>query len=205
MYYQYNMAGAGGLGLGGRNCATIYYRRAVNGNLCHVTNSSVSGVGTSRHSERVCYDDMIEREGGRPQVIALVYTERFPCGPQNMNCLGFLHGHMPNGTAVFWSFEWPDAADIGDPPKGGKKRGRDEDDVSMRKRVAKQRRAEGTRELKLAHRDYDYRGSVGGGGGSVTVAGEADLDTCNTLELFAKEKKLPVPFSRSPVWSPLMI
>jgi hypothetical protein len=188
MYFRYGLEG-GGHGLGGRNCATIYYRRVVGGNLCHVTNSSESGIGAARHSERVCYDEMLSREGGMPPVIELVYSERFPCGPQNMNCLAFLNAVMPAGTPVFWSFDWPDASDL-----GGRLKRKHEDDGDDPKREASRRRAEGTRDLKLYHRDLDYKGSAGGGDDSVTVVGEADQRVATTLRAFRDEKKLANPF-----------
>jgi Xanthomonas XOO_2897-like deaminase len=201
LYFQHGVEGAGGHGLGGRNCATIYYRRVVGGNICHVTNSSESSVGAARHSERVCHQEMIAREGGMPPVIECVYTERYPCGPANMNCLGFLNANMPNGTPVFWSFDWPDAVDI--VKLGGPDKRKDPDDEA--KRDAKRRRKEGTRDLKLYHRDLDYRGSVVAGGevgsgGSVTVAGEVEMPAKTLLEGRDRFKKMPNPFPRSPVY-----
>ena len=162
LYFQHDMAGRSGAGLGGRNCAAIFYRRVVGGNLCHVTNSSESGVGAARHSERVCYDELTQREGAMPPVIEFVYTERFPCGPDNQNCLAFLNRTMPDNTVVFWSFDWPDSTDINifDHPNTGDKRGRGSDDRD----TAKRRRAVGTKDLKNYQRDINYRGSTASGG-----------------------------------------
>ena len=165
LHFRYNLLGAGGMGLGGRNCAAIFYRRVLGGNLCHVTNSSESGVGASRHSERVCYDELIQREGAMPPVIEFVYTERFPCGRDNQNCMAFLNNTMPSRTPVFWSFDWPDSADIDtrddpDDQPHGRKRGPDADDDYDKRRGAKRRRAQGTKDLKDYQRDIDYRGAV---------------------------------------------
>ena len=155
LYHQHNLGD-----LGGRNCATIWYRRVANGNLCHVSCSSESGVGAARHSERVCQDELLAREGwtvvqAAAQIIC-VYTERFPCGPQMHNCFNFLNGWLAAQTPVFWSFEYPDAKDIDDPS--------DDDGAATQGRKAekaKQLRAQGTKDLKDYQRDIDYASATG--------------------------------------------
>jgi len=170
LYIQNNLGD-----LGGRNCATIFYRRVHGGNICHVTNSSVSGVGTAYHSEIACRDDLLEREGWTlahaAGQIEFVYTERYPCGPENANCHNvLLHWLLPN-TAVFWSFNWPDASDIytGDSETKQKDRGPDWDEA---KRDAKSQRAQGTKDLDWSMRDIDYSGGGGPGAIATALAGE---------------------------------
>lgn len=172
LYFQHGIWGNNGLG--GRNCATIFYRRHLGGNICHVTCSSESGVGASRHSERVCYDELLAREGwggghAAGQVL-LVYTERFPCGPQNHNCFGFLDGWLPDDTAVFWSFLWPDANDFYK-PTGKTKRKRDDSDWKTSQKMARQGRTQGTKELKMSLRDIDYSSGSSQTGKAKTIDG----------------------------------
>ena len=203
MYFQHGIQGAANQGLGGRNCATIYYRRVAGGNLCHVTNSSESGVGAARHSERVCWAEMVAREGGVPAIIECVYSERYPCGPQNQNCYAFLDANLPHGTHVFWSFEWPDVADtFGPKPKKRKKDGDGDYDDQMKKykaaaEKARTAREAGTRDLKHYQRDIDYAGSVKTKA-DITIDGLVDdPQTITLLGEIGKGKPLPNPAPRS--------
>lgn len=150
LYYIYGLQGASGFGLGGRNCATIFYWRHLGGNLCYVTCSSENGPAFARHSERVCRDELLVRENWTlPQAsmnILSVYTERFPCGADLANCRALLQNWLQPNCQVFWSYDYPDSRDLKRKRDDGDD-GDDGDDHDAR-REAKRRRHSGTREHK---------------------------------------------------------
>lgn len=149
------MGGYGLGGLGGRNCATVWFN--VAGNVRHVTCSSEAtpGLGYSKHSEKACFDD-IQRELAEGAEVVQVYTERFPCGPQNQNCFNFLQQRLDPDVRVYWSFDWPDASFF-----TGKRKREDPDEYGRAAKKAKHLRAEGTKQCKLAGRAVLQRGPWG--------------------------------------------
>lgn len=133
--------------LGGRNCATVWFMS--NGIVRHVTCSSEAtpGLGYAMHSERACFDD-IQQELAQGATVIRVYTERFPCGPQNHNCLNFLRQQLDplaNPVRVYWTFPWPDASDY-----TLKHKRDDPDEYARAAKIARCERRLGSAEVKRA-------------------------------------------------------
>jgi hypothetical protein len=110
---------------GGRNLATFFFTDGTYTHEVTMASESAMAVGTrgipTRHSERACWDAIRWGSERDPRhKILWVYTEREPCGdpPIGQRCNRLLaeilerHGQDGLRTPVYYSFPYPDYADV---------------------------------------------------------------------------------------------